>query len=128
MNALDTLFPSIPTVICRWHLNNNVKAHCRRTYRMKRNLHYDSVRADNNDNPQWIDKPETLKAKVFYYQAINSNTEVDFEATCRLMTEKHLLIASYMEKNWWPYKEKCVNAWTNRYRHFGELSTSRVEE
>lgn len=127
INALDTVFPHVPALICRWHINNNVKAYCRRTYRMIRNPRYNSRCSDGPNNSQWIDRPQTLDAEALYYQALHSITETDFDAACILMRQKHPIIARYMEDNWWKYKERCVDAWTNKYRHFGQLSTSRVE-
>lgn len=127
MNALDVVFPDTPALICRWHINNNVKAYCRRTYRMMRNPHHNSRHADGPSNPQWIDRPQTIEAEALYYQALYSTNEASFDDACALMWQKHPIIARYMQDNWWKYKERCVNAWTDKYRHFGQLSTSRVE-
>ncbi|PWA86891.1 protein FAR1-RELATED SEQUENCE 5 [Artemisia annua] len=33
----------------------------------------------------------------------------------------------YMKKNWFPWKEKFVSAWTEKYLHFGNRASSRAE-
>lgn len=33
----------------------------------------------------------------------------------------------YIKKNWFPWKEKFVSAWTEKYLHFGNRASSRAE-
>lgn len=63
-------------------------------------------------------------------EVIRSPVEESFSCAWSLFLEKykdHMSVIAYIEKNWLPFKEKFVYAWTNKVTHFGNHVTSRVE-
>ncbi|KAK1947749.1 PKS-NRPS hybrid synthetase [Phytophthora citrophthora] len=103
-NASDMVFPDVPKILCRWHINRNVSA------RVQGDL--GTVRLDQ-PGPNGETKKNTVQTNVFmaeYYETLESKTEADFDAHCVAL-----------------YKSKIVKCWTDKYAHFGCHDTSTVE-
>ncbi|OWZ14446.1 hypothetical protein PHMEG_00012080 [Phytophthora megakarya] len=62
-----------------------------------------------------------------YYDAVNADTEAEFESQRKLLASKSQVLATYLDLHWWKYKERVVRCWTMRYRHFGYQVTFQVE-
>ncbi|OWY95338.1 hypothetical protein PHMEG_00034684 [Phytophthora megakarya] len=62
-----------------------------------------------------------------YYEAVNADTEAEFESQRKILASKSPVLATYLDLHWWKYKERVVRCWTKQYRHFGYQVTSQVE-
>jgi hypothetical protein len=111
INAVSTLFPSSPALLCIWHANKAVVSHC---------------------------KPAFLKAEKweefyqFWHSIINSSTEEIYEERLSEFRQQyipgHLNEVGYIQTTWLnPFKERLVKAWVDKCTHFGNIATSRVE-
>ena len=109
MNAVRNVFPSTKNVLCRWHIQKNVLAKCKRNFL---------------DQEQWD------KFNGIWNLVMNSKTEEDFNENWELLVTTFAQYGEsvqYLQNTWLPYKEHFVSAWTNRYFHMGTVVTSRVE-
>lgn len=62
-----------------------------------------------------------------YYQALAAPSVAEFDRVRKLLEQCWPKGSDYLDRNWWIYKEKMVSAWTNKFVHFGQTATSRVE-
>jgi hypothetical protein len=111
-NALSSIFPESPALLCLWHTNKNIQQHCKGKF-------------------------STTEAYNDFFQAwqglIRSPTEADFESrfqdfsTTYSATPKGQECVRYISSTWLKpgRKEALVQAWTNQYPHFGITVTSR---
>ncbi|OWZ17312.1 hypothetical protein PHMEG_0008758 [Phytophthora megakarya] len=121
MNALEVMFPGVPSMVCRWHMNRNVLA--------KASTVLGQVEIQNPMPGQ--DKCENSVATdqfiELYHAAVSAETEADCDEKCTIIRLYNAEMANYMDKHWWKYKTKIVRCWTNQYLHFGYRDTSPVE-
>ena len=118
MRAVETTFPEADFLICRWHQNKDVLAYCRRKIKSQ---------FRDPETKEWRDHPDTVRCMELYFACINAETSEDFDKGRETVKAEFPTIAQYLEKEWWPWKEKCVSHWTNTYTHFNQRSTSRLE-
>ncbi|KAH6789587.1 hypothetical protein C2S51_004593 [Perilla frutescens var. frutescens] len=109
INAIQTTFPNSHHFLCRWHINKNIAANCKK-FRTKDK--WDSflsawnmiVLADTEDR----------------YTELLSRFQADYSA--------HLDVVKYVMSHWIkPYKERFINCWTNNVMHFDNTTTCRAE-
>lgn len=112
MNAVKTHFPSSPTLLCIWHANKAVQAHCRGPIIQKLGTQEDWKRFN-----------------ACYHQLIKSPSQHVYSE--RLHAFEQLVEFSqefaYLKNTWLIYKEKLVHAWIDHHLHFGNNVTSRIE-
>ncbi|KAE9042983.1 hypothetical protein PR001_g5984 [Phytophthora rubi] len=121
MNAVDWVLPEIPTMVCRWHMNTNVEAMARK--HLGQVTVVDPVTGVNTKENTW----EADAFLAAFHEAVDSKTESEFETRRAALKEHSEYLASYLDINWWKYKERIVRVWTDRYPHFGVRDTSLVE-
>lgn len=117
MNALEKTFVTTDMLICRWHQNKDVLTYVRK-------------QLGQVWNEEMQENVNTEAAEAFmqcYYKCIGAETVADFEAAVVEAERCNKVCARYLAREWWPWKEKCVSAWTNQYTHFGLRETSRLE-
>jgi transposase-like protein len=111
-NAISTVFPESPTLLCLWHANKNIQQHCKRKFT--------SAEAYNEFFQAWLgivrspDAPEYWK-RLRQFKSKYSDTLERKEC------------ATYVCNTWLKQgrREDLVQAWTNKYPHFGTTVTSR---
>jgi MULE transposase domain len=111
-NAISTVFPESPTLLCLWHANKNIQQHCKRKFT--------SAEAYNEFFQAWLgivrspDVPEYWK-RLRQFKSKYSDTLERKEC------------ATYVCNTWLKQgrREDLVQAWTNKYPHFGTTVTSR---
>ncbi|XP_020216699.1 PKS-NRPS hybrid synthetase CHGG_01239 [Cajanus cajan] len=110
MKALQMIFPSSTNLLCRFHINKNVKAKCKMVVYPKEKWDLvmdawdDVVNSSNEDQ---------------YVQRLTL-----FEKVC----SNFPIFNDYVRDSWLiPHKEKFVTAWTNKVMHLGNTTTNRVE-
>jgi len=121
MNANDTVFPSVPAVICRWHMNKNVLSKTRQV------LGQVPVANPAPGQPKYEHTWQTDAFMTAFYVTVDSATEEEFQEKRTNLRKLSCELSHYLDSHWWKYKTKIVRAWTDRYRHFGVRDTSFVE-
>ncbi|KAL5122085.1 PKS-NRPS hybrid synthetase [Glycine soja] len=110
MSAVQVVFPSSSNLLCRFHINQNVKAKCKSIVHSKEKQDmvmdaWDVIVNSPNEG-------EYMQRLAFF-----ENVCLDFP-----------IFGDYVKNTWLiPHKEKFVTAWTNRVMHLGNTATNRVE-
>ncbi|XP_038695515.1 PKS-NRPS hybrid synthetase CHGG_01239-like [Tripterygium wilfordii] len=110
MKACAQVFPEASKLLCRWHIYQSILTKCKPSMQ---------------DNSVW---------NAFYRMwttAIESKNESAYMsnmARLQVVLHKFPTVMKYLKDVWLtPYKEMFVSAWTDRYPHFGNHTTNRVE-
>ncbi|KAL5128619.1 hypothetical protein HKD37_14G040832 [Glycine soja] len=110
MDAVKIVFPDAMNLLCRFHIDKNVKAKCKTLVAQKNAWDY-VMEAWGSlvDCPCESSFDEYLKK---------------FEMACSLWP----MFVDYVCQTWViMHKEKFVKAWTNKVMHLGNITTNRVE-
>ena len=109
MNGIARVVPTCQNILCRWHINKNVLAHCK-------------VRFSNDEFMSFILKWNLLAG---------SKSIGDFNASLAVFEDEyaasHLAAWQYVNTTWMPHKDKFVACFIDEFPHFGSACTSRVE-
>ena len=123
LHALRSTFPSVPTLLCYWHVNKNVLTKAR--------VYMPKVVDTENSIVSHTAMKDSEACSAFmeaWYSLVRSETEEMLEERLELLWKKHQAVAEYCEYEWLDlYKEKIVQAYTNKVQHFGTTTTSRAE-
>jgi len=123
-NALERELPSVPHLLCLWHVIKNVETHARtHTFRQIRD-----DAASTSSAVKWKDSEQHRHFCDAFLRVIYSTTESEYEFRLR---ELHMLSsaeARYIDDVWLSlWKRRLVRCWTDGVVHFGLQATSRVE-
>ncbi|MBW0589378.1 hypothetical protein O181_129093 [Austropuccinia psidii MF-1] len=107
-NSLRKLFPDSKVMLCIWHINKDVSAHCMKTI------------GHGTDFENFM---------CLWNQVMYSSTEKSFKDNWKKLQKqvKNPEVLKYLKNTWLPLKEYYVPAWTNHHCHLGVGSTFRVE-
>ncbi|KAH1247894.1 Protein FAR1-RELATED SEQUENCE 5 [Glycine max] len=110
MNAVKVVFPECKNLLCRFHIDKNVKAKCKSLVGQKNAWDYVMDSWGNLvDCPSEQEFPEHLQR---------------FQVVCSPWP----MFTDYVCETWIvPHKEKFILAWTNKVMHLGNTTTNRVE-
>ena len=107
MSAISTVMPETNQILCQWHINKNLLA---------------KHRASFNSEDAW------KEFMMLWQSLVNSPTTTEYNFRLNLLREQvPETVATYLLTTWLPHKERIVLAWTLNFKHFGNLTTSRVE-
>jgi hypothetical protein len=132
LNAIDTVLPSAQSLLCLWHANKAVLAHCLPIFALQEKLAAGAA-SNASGAMKTGSKPDGWADFYnFWHSIMQSPTEAIFNERVAAFEKKYLLDHSeevaYIKKTWLePYKEKLVKAWVDQHMHFGNAVTSRVE-
>ncbi|KAH1215450.1 PKS-NRPS hybrid synthetase [Glycine max] len=108
MNAVKTVFPECTNLLCKFHIDKNVKAKCKSLIGQKNVWDYVM------DN--WgtlVDCP----SKQEFAESLQK-----FQIACSPWP----MFVDYVNDTWIiPHKEKFITAWTNKVMHLGNTTTNR---
>ena len=110
MNAVETVFSDATNLLCRFHIEKNMKTKCKTLVAQKNAWDY-VMEAWRSlvDCPCESSFDECLK---------------NFEMTC----SSWLMFVNYVCKTWViPHKERLMKAWTNKVMHLGNTTTNRYQ-
>ncbi|XP_074305869.1 uncharacterized protein LOC141641091 [Silene latifolia] len=107
--ALESLYPSTPHLLCRWHLNRAMEK-----------------QALSMENLMWF-KDIIMHSPESGWYSINTSTIDEFRSAWESFSVKWVELAIFVINAWGKYKKKFVNCYTNQYFHLGNTATSRVE-
>ncbi|KAE9049317.1 hypothetical protein PR003_g3353 [Phytophthora rubi] len=119
LNALETIYPRVPVLLCIWYIMKDVQAHARRRTFMR------EIDPETNQLRDSAAHEAFCEALV---RLINAPTDDEFNFRRR---ELYLLSseeAAYIDDVWLDiWKRGIVRCWTDSIVHFGMHATSRVE-
>ncbi|XP_006586499.1 uncharacterized protein [Glycine max] len=110
MNAVKTVFPDAMNLLCRFHIEKNVKVKCKTLVAQKNAWDY------------------VMEA---WGSLVNCPCESSFDEYVKKIEmdcSSWPIFVDYVCQTWViPHKEKFVKAWTNKVMHLGNTTTKRVE-
>ena len=108
MNAIKRVFPGATHLLCKWHINRNVLARCKKLFETKE---------------KWD------RFIMSWNMLVSSSTEEEFgEQLSKLNHEFSTYpdALNYVKGSWLDaYKERFVSAWTDNCVHFGNTTSNR---
>jgi hypothetical protein len=107
------IFPESATLLCLWHANKNIQQHCK--------AKFTTAEAYKDFFEAWlgiIRSPDITEYNSRLLQFLSKFSD----------TPEHELCAKYVQTTWLKpgRAEALVQAWTNKYPHFGVTVTSRL--
>ena len=109
MSAFELILPSTSHLLCIWHINKNVLAHCKKSF-------------------------STEAWEVFYGRwksLIKADSEPNFEelwGQFRITYNRtHANLVKYLNATYISFRQRFVKCWTDRVRHIETTTTSRGE-
>jgi hypothetical protein len=117
-------------LLCLWHANKAVLAHCLPIFTLQEHLAAGiaaKATAKKGSKPDgWVDFYNS------WHSIMQSPTEAVFDERVAEFEKKYLLShikeVIYIKKTWLElYNEKLVRAWVDQYMHFGNTATLRVK-
>ncbi|XP_012850801.1 PREDICTED: uncharacterized protein LOC105970510 [Erythranthe guttata] len=111
IKALENVFPTVPHLLCLWHINMNVGRRASRCLGNSR-------------------RRGTAFVLGTWQTLVKSVSEEDFAMNYTALLDEYANypdLIEYLQYTWLVYKEKFVKAWTDLIFHLGNTSTSRVE-
>ena len=111
-NAISTVFPESPTLLCLWHANKNVQQHCKGKFT--------SAKAYDEFFQAWLGIVQSPDAPEYWKRLRQFSSKYSD-------TLEHQECVEYIKATWLKAgrREALVHAWTNKYPHFGTTVTSR---
>ena len=120
LNAMRTVYPRVPHLLCRWHNEKNVLQEAKKHWRIT------GVNKEEKDKNQKL-----LDEFMARWRAVVLATSKDeFESLyAKLKTDypTQPALIEYLDLNKYPIKHLFARAWTNDVLHFGITVTSRLE-
>ncbi|KAL5129011.1 PKS-NRPS hybrid synthetase [Glycine soja] len=108
MNAVKIVFPDAMNLLCRFHIDKNVKTKCKILVAQKNAWNYVMEAWES-----LVDYP----CESFFYEYLKN-----FEMVCSPWP----MFVDYVCQTWViPHKEKFVKAWTDKVMHLGNTTTNR---
>lgn len=115
INAVEAVFTTSISLLCLWHANKAVLAHCLPIFAMQEKL------LANLSSNSLTDEEQSSRWKDFYnhwHNIINSPTEAAFNERVKAFEDKyvnnHVEEVAYIKEVWLaPYKERLVKAWVD---------------
>ncbi|XP_078161175.1 PKS-NRPS hybrid synthetase cheA-like [Carex rostrata] len=109
-HAINVVFPTATNIFGLWHVEKSVRDNCKRCFETRE---------------EWDAFLSNWK------KVVSSPTEADFFQSWNefeyFHSEKAYAI-EFLKQEWLPWKEKFINAWSDKCLHFGNYASSRAEE
>ncbi len=114
MNAITNVWPNTQGLLCLWHVNKGIFAHCRTGFNDKEWVGF--LAAWNA-----VTKASTLQAYRTAWTALNDTYALPER-------QEYWEAVQYLEDTWIRlYDRRIVAHYTNRWTHYGNTVTSRAE-
>ncbi|RWR74561.1 protein FAR1-RELATED SEQUENCE 2 isoform X2 [Cinnamomum micranthum f. kanehirae] len=110
MKALSTVFPGATHFLCRWHINRNVSAKCKKLFETKE---------------KWD------RFIISWNMLVSSSTKEQFTQQLVMLNKEfntYPEALEYVRCSWLdPYMDRFVAVWTDKSMHFGNTTTNMAE-
>ena len=112
-NALRTYFPSVPQLLCLWHVAKNVLTHVQDNWVVK------ADQSDEENEKAQEHRDNFMKRWVDCYS--QKSLEKFTAAWHQLIEDYHdqERLTNYLRDEWWPYRRAFVTCYTDIWMHFG---------
>lgn len=123
-NACAAVWSEVPYLLCRWHIDKDVKTYCQKHWLERTN------RLSNEARKAVID--ERLKEfNDFWSQLLYAQIEEAYNRMWQTTLQRYRYaqpkIFSYLTRIWLPFKETFVQAWTDKIRYYRHVDSSIAE-
>ena len=117
LNALGQVYPRVPSLVCTWHMHKDIERWARQ--------HFDLP--SSSQTTAALIPDSTTQLAHLAQQALHARTERDF-----VLRQKEILLlspeaASYLQREWWQYREHCAQHCLQDVLHFGYSTSSWIE-
>jgi len=123
INVVVEVFPKATTLLCSYHIGQNVRARCKLDCKVK------DVKGKNGEAIKPASVVKTVMAA--WMDIVDSETEeayIDNWTRFKVVYAKFPKFLDYVEKTILdPVKEKCVRFWVDKNLHMGNTTTNRAE-
>ena len=112
-NALRRYFPSVPQLLCRWHVAKNVLTHVQDNW---------VVRADQSDEEKEKAQEHRNNFMERWTDCYKQRLSGGFTAAWDQLMEDYRdqeRLTNYLRDKWWPYRREFVTCYTDIWMHFG---------
>ncbi|KAL5184873.1 Protein FAR1-RELATED SEQUENCE 5 [Glycine soja] len=110
MNAVKTVFPDCTNLLCRFHIDKNVKAKCKTLVTQKNAWDY------------------VMEAWGTLVDCPNESSFDEYLKNFEMACSPWPMFVDYVCQTWMvPHKERFVKAWANKVMHLENTTTNRVE-
>ena len=110
MNAISIVFPGAKHLLCRWHINRNILAKCKKLFETKE---------------KWD------RFIMSWNMLVSSSTEEHYNVQFNLFLKEFITYSAalqYVRSSWLDaYKDRFVAAWMDKVMHLGNTTKNRVE-
>lgn len=94
LDALSRAFPTVLSMICRWHMNRNVLSRTREELGQVRVIN-PAPGQDKHEN-----SPATDIFMAAYYATLDSATKSEFERNRSILKAINSVLAKYLDNHW----------------------------
>ena len=131
VNALETVFPGIPTLLCSWHVRKNVGKNAK-TIGGSRMADIETWETVGENRRKRLKKTNEAPAFLEFMQAfeacIATPTQELYEERHQRLRTLNPLVADYVDNQYFDlWKHKLVACYIDQITYFGTTTTSRVE-
>ncbi|XP_058734907.1 protein FAR1-RELATED SEQUENCE 5-like [Vicia villosa] len=109
MKAIETIFPKTANLLCRFHMNKNVKSKCKEHV--------------GDDMRETVEK--------MWFELIKASDEMEYHQRLKQLEDACVDskgFIDYVNDTWLtPHRHRFVEAWINQVLHLGNTTTNRVE-
>jgi len=129
--ALKVVWPEVPHILCIWHINNDIEAHCKTLFRNEWDSKAsEAAKASSTERAAFVDTTwRDLRTDWRHVYQATSEVECDMEWShvCQKWSINNQEVIDYLRKTWMIHKQRFCQAWTSQILHFGSLTSSRTE-
>jgi len=121
-NSCREVFPEVPQRLCLWHINQNVLAKAKTTWKEN------ALGLSPKEQDQRREARDAFMTR--WNKLLRSKTPTEYEELWRQLQidyQEQTELIYYLKTEHHPKREEVSNAWTSHIRHFGHQVTSRIE-
>lgn len=123
-NACATIWPGIPKLLCLWHINKNVLDKLQKYFRQA-NGPFDLTEEEK------AEQRERREVFMRLWNRVNfAHSEAEYEERWSAFKQEYreyTALIAYLQANQYPQRKEVAYAWTSQFRHYGNITTSKLE-
>jgi len=123
INVVETVFPNATTLLCSYHIGQNVRANCRTDCKVK-----DLKDMDGEEIKSGSVVKTVMAASMDIVDSETGEAYIDNWNQLKVVCGKFPKFLEYVEKTILdPVKDKVVKSWVDKAIHMGNTTTNRAE-
>jgi hypothetical protein len=119
--ALSSLLPGVPQLLCVWHINKNVLTKVQHTWR-------DSDAVTKEEKQEMAKKRDDFMKR--WTQVVYAKRQAEFQLKWDELLKDYneqKPLCEYLRENQYHTRSQWAAAWTSQYRHFNTITSSPLE-